>query len=358
MRLFQNSGLSRTYKKQIISLVGNETGFQAQRRIFFDDRYCASHILLPCSSNDSDAFFTNGNDENLQRAWARENGLPAKTSLVEILLAQIEHHRADVFYNNDPVVFDGSFARRLPGSVKRCIAWRAAPGKIDFGGYDLVVSNFPSIRKKYEEAGIRTAELFPAHDPELDSYAENRERDIDVLFFGTYTRHHERRRMILEKIAESSSQFTVALHLDNSRFTRLAETPIGWFKPFSAVRRPKAVRAIAQNPVFGRNMYRALGRAKIVINASIDMAGQDRGNMRCFEAMGAGALLLTDLGNYPSGMKANTTMVNYDAVTDIVPAIRKILDEGSWQSVGAAGHEAIKTIYSKKVQYKKFRALL
>ena len=48
-----------------------------------------------------------------------------------------------------------------------------------------------------------------------------------------------------------------------------------------------------------------------MLNGAIDMADRDRGNMRCFEAMGCGALLVSDDGNYPQGMSPGETMRAY-----------------------------------------------
>ena len=63
--------------------------------------------------------------KSLQRHWAREHGMPGKPSLEAILLAQIEHHRTEVFYNLDPV--------RYPEHV--CSqACRAASGRHSAGG--------------------------------------------------------------------------------------------------------------------------------------------------------------------------------------------------------------------------------
>ncbi|WP_352820424.1 glycosyltransferase [Mesorhizobium sp. M0410] len=325
--------------------------------MFLNDRYGAAHILFPILEGRQEAFFTNGDDESLQRAWARENGLNPHTPLADILLAQIEHHNTDVFYNLDPYRYDASFVGRLPGHVKRKIAWRAAPGKIDFSGYDLVLCNFPSMRKLWEEQGARTAHFFPSHDPELDTLAANRHRDIDVLFFGGYSRHHQRRRQILEAVARLSNHRRVVFHLDLSRYTPLAETPLGWFGPLKAVRRPPAIRNISAPPVFGRAMYEQLGRAKVVVNASIDMAGPDRGNMRCFESMGAGALLVSDSGIYPAPMRDGETMIVYDQPQDVSKTIERQLDKGSWDRIGWAGNRAIREEYSKKRQYERFLEL-
>jgi glycosyltransferase involved in cell wall biosynthesis len=357
MRLLQNSGLNPSYRPRLADLVGQGRGFEQQKEVFLNDRYGAAHILLPILGRSPEAFFTNGDDESLQRAWARENGLGQATPLADILLAQIEHHKTDVFYNLDPFRYDASFVRRLPAHVKRKIAWRAAPGKIDFSGYDLVLCNFPSMRQLWEEQGAKTAHFFPAHDPDLDAVAANRDRDIDVLFFGGYSRHHQRRRQILEAVARLSNRCRVVFHLDLSRYTPLAETPLGWFGPLKAVRRPPAIRNVSAPPVFGRAMYEQLGRAKVVVNASIDMAGPDRGNMRCFETMGAGALLVSDSGIYPAPMRDRETIVVYEQPQDASKAIERHLDDGSWDRIGWAGNRAIREEYSKKRQYERFLEL-
>ena len=54
-------------------------------------------------------------------------------------------------------------------------------------------------------------------------------------------------------------------------------------------------------------------KLEIFLNGAVDMAGQDRGNMRCFEAMGCGSLLLSDEGNYPASMVAGDNLVTYSA---------------------------------------------
>src|SRR5690242_13553709 len=98
-----------------------------------------------------------------------------------------QYCRTDVLYNIDPMRFGSAFLRRLPGSVKTSIAWRAAPSQgIDLGAYSLVVCNFPGILKRYADEGLRAAYFFPAHDPEMDPYAANQNRPIDVLFVGGY----------------------------------------------------------------------------------------------------------------------------------------------------------------------------
>src|SRR5205085_11290512 len=160
-----------------------------------------------------------------------------------------------------------AFLRRLPGCVRRTIAWRAAPSPhLDFFDYDLVVSNFPSILADYRAKGARTAPFSPSHDPELDAEAAKIERPVDVLFVGGYSQYHRERALLLERVAALEGRFRIAFHLDGSRLSRLADSPLGLLPPLSRHRRPAAVRRVDRGAAFGRDLYRALGAARIVLN--------------------------------------------------------------------------------------------
>ena len=357
MRLFQNSSVYEGYLSRLRSLTRGAASFARQIEVFLDDRYAASHFLKPILERDPNGFFTNGNDIELQRAWARENGLAATAPLEQILLAQIEAHRTEVFYNLDPIRFGDAFVAKLPGCVKRHIAWRAAPSPHDdFRSYHLVVCNFPGILRRYADRGFRTAYFFPAHDAEMDAYAANSSRPVDILFVGGYSRHHRRRAQILESVAALSSRWTVRFHLDRSRLTQWAESPLGALPPFRRHRRPGSVRAIAKPGVFGRELYEALSSAKIVLNAAVDMAGEERGNMRCFEAMGCAALLLSDEGVYPSGMEPGTTLVSYRDADDAARQAERLLSASreAMQRVTQNASSMIRGQYSRDRQWQAF----
>src|SRR4030095_3551104 len=118
---------------------------------------------------------------------------------------------------------------------------------------------------------------------------------------------------------------------------------------------PAAIRAVSQPPVFGIDMYATLSRAKIVLNGAIDMAGHDRGNMRCFEAQGCGCALLSDEGNYPEGMRAGVTMACYSSPSDAVARLRGLLaDEEGTRLLAVSGYQMIATQYSKQRQWDRF----
>jgi Glycosyl transferases group 1 len=359
MRLFQNTGLYPSYLPRLNSLARHASGFEGRRSVFLNDRFGALHFLKPVLDGDEDTFFTNGSDEILQRQWAQENGLKSQTPLEDILLAQIEHHRSEVFYNLDPMRFASAFVRKLPGCVRRSICWRAAPsGRADLTAYGAVLGNFPSILESWRREGCRAEWFAPAIDPVMDEYGAS-ERPIDVLFIGGYSRHHSARAQALQEVANLSATRQIVFRLDASRLTRMAESALGRWLPLRKHRRPPNVAKIAGSPVFGRQLYELIGKSKIVLNGAIDMAGEDRGNMRCFEAMGCGALLVSDTGNYPDGMIENETMIIYRTAEDCAAQIERALaDWPNMHKVAGVARSRMRQLYSKELQWISFENIV
>lgn len=360
MRVFQNAGLYPAYRPRLSALTRDAIGFDGKLDAFKHDRYGACHVLKPVYDKDSTVIFTNGDDENLQQAWGRENGLARDASLEDILLAQIENHRSEVFYNSHPMMFGNGFLAKLPGCVKLKIAWRAAPSKGgDFDRHDVFLNNFPGILDDFRSKGLRAEYFAPAHDPEMTPYAVNGDRPVDVLFVGGYSRYHKRRAEVLEAVADLGRDFRVHYHLDQSRLLRLAESPFGWAGPLREHRRPKTVRSVSRSPLFGRALYTAISQAKIVLNGAVDMAGPDRGNMRCWEALGCGALLVSDEGRYPEGMTDGETIRTYRDGQDAASTIREMLNAPiAAQELASAGHRMIATRYSKQNQWNDFQSIV
>ncbi len=222
-----------------------------------------------------------------------------------------------------------------------------------------MVCNFPSILRSYEQRGWKAGYLAPAHDPAMDEYASNNVRPIDVLFVGGYSRHHTKRAAVLEAVAALRDRYRIEFCLARSRLTRLAESALGYLAPMGNYRRPSHIRAVSYDPVYGRDLYSRISRAKIVLNGAIDMSGEDRGNMRCFESMGCRGLLLSDEGVYPAGMVAGQTLVTYQSPADLLVKLRELFEAPEvMTSIAQAGHEMVSRQYSKQVQWNAFKALV
>jgi len=223
----------------------------------------------------------------------------------------------------------------------------------------MIVCNFPSIIASYRQHGWRADYFSPAHDPEMDEYAPTEDRPIDVLFVGGYSRHHRRRAAVLEAVAALMDEFRVVFCVDRSRLTRLAESNLGRLLPMGEHRRPPNVRAVSKGPVFGRDLYAMISRAKIVLNGAVDMAALDRSNMRCFEALGCGDLLVSDWGNYPPGLEDGETMMLYSNPEDAPAVIQEALaNPERSRSIAAHGYQAVRTLYNKDRQWDDFVRLV
>jgi hypothetical protein len=360
MRIFQNYGIYAAYRPRLARLAEAQRSFLGYRSAFMADRYGASHYLLPVERGDPDAFFTLGDVKAMQILWAKEHGMGSTIGLDDILRAQIEHHRTEIFYNMDPMRYGNDFMLRLPGCVRHVLTWRAAPSRgSDFSNCGMLVCNFPGILRDYAAAGWRHGYLAPSHDPEMDSYANNEQRPIDVLFVGGYSRHHRRRAEVLEAVARLRERHRIVFHLDRSRLTRLAESPIGRLLPLSRHRRPSLIAQVAEEPVFGRDLYAALSQAKVVLNGAVDMAGEDRGNMRCFEAMGCGCVMVGDSGRYPAGMVDGITMRIYDVAAQAPRVIEHLLEHDSeMRSLRESALQVMRTTFSKAAQWQTFQQLV
>jgi spore maturation protein CgeB len=81
--------------------------------------------------------------------------------------------------------------------------------------------------------------------------------------------------------------------------------------------------------------------------------------MRCFEALGAGSLLLSDEGNYPEGMTDGETIAIYRSADDAAGQLEALLDDGERRlNIARRGHAMVSTQYSKDLQWKRFEELV
>jgi len=119
-------------------------------------------------------------------------------------------------------------------------------------GFDHVFVAQPDYLPAFRARGVEARWLPLACDPELHRGQEVA-RDLDLVFVGHVRPFHQRRRRLLERLAQRF-ELTVA------------------------------------QDVWGDDMARLLSRAKLAFNCSL--AGDV--NMRVYEAMAAGALLVTD----------------------------------------------------------------
>jgi hypothetical protein len=266
-----------------------------------------------------------------------------------------------VLYQLDPIRFPSSFVRRLPGCVKKVVAWRAAPiANADLTAYDVVLSNFETLNSRWREKGLRTAWFAPSWDPAMAPFAANIDRPSDVFFAGSYGRStgHDERLASLDALVRLSDTYRVDLRLISRRWGRLADKPIMRWIPVPIIL-PASLQGLSSSPVYGLDMYAAVSRAKILINPATTIAGDIRGNMRCWEALGCGACMLASAGSYPDGFEAGKTFESFTDAEDLVWKVKGLLaDEPRRYEIARNGADMVAKVWSKERQWNDFQMLI
>jgi hypothetical protein len=259
------------------------------------------------------------NNEAMQRAWAREQGLslPAgqstassphprsgklrklfrttpgrtlrrvmepfvrrfrrRTWLSRVLSAQVQHFRPDVILNQAVDSFDSRFLKSLKPKGSLLVGQIAAPlpEGDDLRGYDLMVSASPPIVQECRSRGLHAEPSRLAFEPDVLPRLGVSGNPIPVSFVGSVSHLHEGRRQLLESLCKSSELCF-------------------WGKDLSELPDDSLLRSRHQGEVWGRGMYRILRDSRMTVNHHIGIAGPHAGNMRLYEATGVGTLLLTD----------------------------------------------------------------
>lgn len=313
------------------------------------------------------------NFEFLQKLWAAENGIKYNAGdwLKEILAAQLKKLKPDVVLLDDLYLMDHSFRQFLRESSTKAIkilGWRAAPTEdySIFRDLDLMLTCTPLFARHMREQGSRTEVLLHAFEPAvLDLLGPPQPQDIDFSFIGSLVLRdgfHTERFTLVKHLMELTNlelwgSFSEPPSSSPSR--RLARKfGAGIDKAFRIAGLPEKSLAASfagqgpitnamlrsfpnqiHQPVTALEYYRVLSRSKLTLNKHIDCAGDYAGNIRLFEAPGAGACLVTDWKiNLPEMFEPGAEIVTYKSIDECVEKVRYLLDhEHERQEIASAG---------------------
>jgi len=242
------------------------------------------------------------NNEPMQRAWARENGvrvrhhsgerwqlrlrrgvvpwisrLPDMRWMYEILAAQIRRYRPDVILNQVLDGISGRFLAEMREHTRLLVGQVAAPlpEDMDLGMYDLILSSLPNFVERFRRAGLASELSRLAFERRILDAVPGRERVHPVSFVGSISRHHDERTRLLGDLRE--------------RFGLMI-----WGQGADRLPADSPLRSAHNGPAWGREMYGILAGSGMALNHHIAIAGRYANNMRLYEATGMGALLVTD----------------------------------------------------------------
>ena len=245
----------------------------------------------------------------------------------EILLAQIEDFRPDLIINQDIFHIDTSLMRRIKGIGNPILVGQVGiepPRGEDFSSYDLMLSQLPRIVASLRARGIAAEVSHLAFEPAiLDALPERSDPDIEVSFVGMVSVDHRKRIALLEAVARRFDLKFWGARPD----TLPASSPL---------------HRCYQGELWGAEMYQVLRRSRITLNSHIDLAGREAGNMRLFEATGAGAFLLTDFkDNLETLFAPEREVAAWRSIDDCLAIIDRYLgDETGRAAIAQAGQAA------------------
>lgn len=363
MKLFQVGNIYPQHLHQLepeLRMLSSEE--ESNRAILAD--IALAQILLPAMSSDHAGRICFPQYETGLRNWAKKKGMTKSTKIEEIILAQIEDHKAEVFYSVNATRHAEFLLRNMPGCVKLKIGWlgsaASGPG-IKF--FDAIVSNFPTLNTKHSLLGLRTRYLTPSYEAQADTTYGTlwKQRPTGLFFSGSLSRHHSSRAQLMDRVCGLVTDHNIAnqIRILKSRYTDLAElTPLGFVPPFSHLRRSGQVRRVALPALFGKKMFESLSKSRLALNIATEIAGDDRGNMRCFESLSAGALMIADAGNYPDGFIDGETHVSYSTFDEALFKIKYYLQHSeAAEEIAKNGSAMIRSRYSKERQWQDFVTL-
>ncbi len=142
--------------------------------------------------------------------------------------------------------------------------------------YDLVISSIPWMVDEARAKGCRAEYMPLAFDTRARACGMGVKRDLDCIFIGTVGPNHQRRTELLRELSDVVTVLP---------------------------------------PVFGREYFRTLARAKVVFNVHAEWARGAANNMRIFEAGGMGCEVASD-GRWPDYPRDHGPFYGYDGPLD------------------------------------------
>jgi len=288
------------------------------------------------------------NNEFMQKAWAREHGVPLgknwrwegrlrkgfvpwlspvkdQTWLYDILAAQIRYYKPDVLVNYAMQLRSTFFADIKP-NLRLLVGNHGCPipNGVDFdlGPYDLVLSVVDNLVDYFRNQGKKSELIRLGFEPAVLGRLGNPQPSVPVSFVGNLYAGHASRIRWLEYVS--------------------GKVPVWiWTASTAGLRSQSPVLRHRQYAVWGVEMYEILKRSALTLNHHVDIADDYAGNLRMFEATGVGTLLVTDWKkNLHEMFEPGKEVVAYRTPEECVEMIRYYLEhEDERQAIARAGQQ-------------------
>lgn len=321
-----------------------EISFSDLQQLIIEDGYASVYRLEPLGESvKEEVFFTIWNYERLQLIWAKEHGLADDCTMNDIRVAQVKWFQPEVIYDFSGRYRPDFIAKLKKDNVKAIYAlWNGVIEQgempIPIPGYDVYVSLHRPYIEYWQEKGFASFELQPSIPSQWSATSKETARSIDIFMYGQSNKEFfTERDAIIKKILSLKSKYNVSIKL------QMDEDSKGFFGD--------QVSDI-ELPVYGSELYENIQNSKIVINKCTDNNASFKSNMRVFETIGNGALLLTEKGDYPEGIKSGEDFLSYSSTKELLRLIDTVLsDWGKWSVFAEHAKNRISSQFNKNKQW-------
>jgi len=368
--------------------------FREHSKRIFDDHYgWSADMSVYMNRMGIETEFFIGNNEELQKQWALENGVNHYSNSnwkQEIVFNQIRQFKPDILWI--PGLFDyfGDFIRLIKPYCKKTILWLASPypQNVDLDGISTLITSHPNTtfieKQDLFEDVIFT---FPGFNKRILKKVGNVEKKYDLTFIGGLSLDHIDRLESLSFLLENGINLKVfgRTQIPSKSITprRLLETyrylinkldargALRLIAPEifdSSYRKISVIKKLHHGEVFGLDMYKLLAQSRITLNFHIDFVGKYAGNMRMYEATGMGSCLLTDslrhriqTNSYVPDTKLFTSgkeILEFDSKEDLLDILRNIdFKSKEIEQISEAGQNRTLSEYSIEKMFENIKGV-
>jgi spore maturation protein CgeB len=225
--------------------------------------------------------------------------------------------------------------------------------------YDAHVTLHKPFLSYWNKLNLKAYELQPAVIKEWNF--QNNNRPIDIMFYGQYQNGiFSMRNKLIDKLVayKINSSLNIQIYLQYSKVRSLL-FKLPKIKISKTVYPTKIIRKHTKSSIYGKELYKTLRSSKVVINAYGNFNTEFKSNMRVFEAMGNGALLISEMGNYPAGLIPDEDFLTYASFRELIEKLEKSLENWNvYQDLAARSAKKIHKIFSKQNQWEQFQNIV
>lgn len=311
------------------------------------------------------------NVEPLQRAWVKEQRGSWSSSkwITDTAFAQLKSYDPEVLLIDDPRTFEPQWLMRVREncpSMRLILGFSGTPSyDLDtVKAYDAILSCTKAYVDLFNKEGCKAFYLRHAFNASVLAHLPgDRESVAGLSFVGNIIRaagYHQEREKLLKALVKHVPLNLCCPQSEISFWSELLETAArrgiyGLMKSLKLLgvkhatcrNLPKIGRAATwttmplrqvdpqlksnmKPAVYGLEMYRVLQNSAVTLNKHIDVAGEETGNCRMYEATGVGACLLTDWkANLNDFFEVDREVVAYRSAEECVEKARWLLDHPS-----------------------------